>query len=134
MKNKTYYLGYENTLTGRTTFTEVKLPLKEMAKEIRNRKFNHSLSEWVSTIIEDMELNEGKGCVDTQNSLLVTMMRTYEVSDRQFGNEDFYIFRTNGERFHTLGRKLWKGAKRADAVKVFNAVIGHDYDSVYKVW
>ena len=66
--------------------------------------------------------------------LLTVMVRNYIDSNIEFGNENFYWFRTNGEKFHTIGKKLWKGAKKEDVEKFFKKNLQKDYDFVYQEW
>ena len=135
MKNKTYYLGYENLSTGRFVFTKTNLNMKEFVKNVSNYDFkNLTLSNLVSQLMEQMEGNVGQRDNLTQNLLLITMVKCYIGSGLEFGNEDFYWFRTNGDRFHTIGKKLQKGITSSEVEKLFIKNLKKDYNSVYQNW
>jgi hypothetical protein len=135
MKNKTYYYGYENLTTGRFTFTRTNSNLKELVKNVSNHDFGDlTTSDLVLQLVDQMESNVGKNDENTQRLLLITMIKTYNDSGLKFGDEDLYWFRTNGEKFHTLGKKLWKGITPSEAEKFFKKNLQKDYDSLYQTW
>jgi hypothetical protein len=129
------YLGYENLQTGKFTLTAFPIEeVKKLVELVKSQNFEHTTAEWVSELVESMEEKNGLQDQNLQRVLLSTMIRTYIDSGLEFGNEDFYWFRTNGDRFHTIGRKLWKGAKKQDVQKFFLKHLKKDYDYVYQNW
>ena len=134
MKNKTFYFGYENLVTGRHTFTQFKGDINDLIEKVSTYEFKYSLGEAITDLIESMEKNKGMLDQESQYHLVITMIRSYNESNIKFGNEDFYLLRTNMERFHTIGKKLWKGVTKSEAEKFFKKNLQKDYDSLYQNW
>ena len=134
MKNKTLYFGYENLVTGRHTFTQFNGDINDLVEKVSKYEFKSPLGEFVTELIDSMEKNKGIKDTDTQHHLIITMIRSYIESNIKFGNEDFYWLRTNMVRFHTVGKKLWKGVTKSEAEKFFKKNLQKDYDSIYQNW
>ena len=134
MKKKTFYFGYENLVTGRHTFTQFQGDINDLFEKVSNYDFDESVGEFVTQLIDRMEKNKGMKDMDTQFLLVTTIIRTYIESNLEFDNEDFYWLRTNNERFHTVGKKLWKGVTKSEVEKFFKKNLQKDYDSVYQNW
>lgn len=128
------YLAYENLETGRHTLVKTNINLKDYVLWVKSQNIKYSTQEWVSELINRMEEKNGKMDSDTQTLLLTVMIRNYIDSGLEFGNEDFYWFRTNGNRFHTVGRKLWKGATMEKVKNYFVKLLQKDYEEVYQTW
>jgi hypothetical protein len=136
MKHKNYYVGYHNLKTGKYSmltidggFFDTCFGWLEKDPPTIEQK-----SEIMYDLINNMELKRPLNKLENLQriySLCLSMVISYKNSDKEFGNENFYVFRTNEKRFHTIGTVV---DSFEEANILFDGVLESDYHELHQNW
>lgn len=128
------YIGYENLETGKYVLYDTNTDMKSFFNFVKSEAQQFNSSVMINEMIPLIEHENNRFNKDMIIGLLGVIVKSYIESGRDFQGENFFWLRTNGDRYHTLGRKLWKGANREQVQKFFEKNLKKDYDHVYQNW